>query len=232
VAAVLLCGFVAIVDNNGHENSTPTGANVLLAAETTIPAIMLGPTSEPQTITLVSTSHSKTTEETEEPTARLAPEVLPVECPMEITIKDYSSRNWTPLGNRAETAWTMFGFLHDYGWSYNHIVAVIGNFMTECSLWYSPDYNAYYKGICQWEPVRWDKLVNQGFAMSTLKGQLAAMLWEFENDYSRIYTKFMAAESVGDSLRVFTDGYEVGAHYNVRLFYAEQFADIFADYNT
>ena len=144
----------------------------------------------------------------------------------EMVIRDFTTRNWTPLGERSETAWAMFRFLRDSGWDYHQIAAGLGNFMGECSLWYEPNYSARYKGICQWEPRRWDKLVSQGFAMDRFEGQLAAMIWELENDYPDVYGRFLAAATVADALKILTNEYEVGDNYSMRLYYAEQFAGI------
>ena len=158
-------------------------------------------------------------------------EVIIVELELkEILLKDFSTGNWTPLGReRTQTAWTIFWRLKAAGWGYQHIAAGAGNFFGECSMWYAPDYSAYYKGICQWEPRRWDKLVAEGFAMDTLEGQLDAMLWELENDYTGVYERFLAAETMAGALRIFTNEYEVGMNYDVRLFYAEQFTRVFSE---
>ena len=160
------------------------------------------------------------------------PEVVELLPPEEIMIRDFSSRNLIPLENRVDTAWIMFSFLREQdGWKYHHIMSGMGNFMTECSLWFTPNYNEYYKGICQWEPARWNRLVRQGFLMDSLEGQLEAMIWEFQNHYSGVYDRFLAAESIEDATRIFANEYEVGANYNVRLFYAREFAAVFNEYD-
>jgi hypothetical protein len=157
---------------------------------------------------------------------------LLMESPVEnILLRDFSTRHLVPIGERrSNTTWTMFVFMRDQGWSYCHNVGVLGNFMTECSMRYTPNYSAYHKGIVQWEPRRWNRLVEQGFDMDTLLGQLEAMIWELENHYSGVYERFLAAESMEASLRIFTREYEVGGHFNMRLFYAEQFAEILSEY--
>jgi len=156
--------------------------------------------------------------------------VAAMSIPEELWIRDFSTRNLVPLRGRASTAWAMFSFLKEQGWGYDQIMAVMGNIMAECSLWYAPDYGAYYKGACQWEPVRWDRLVSEGFAMNTLDGQLAGMLWELENHYADAYGQFLAAESIDAAVRIFARKYEGGGYMERRLFYADQFDGLFCEY--